>query len=207
MLRTLLSGLPSPSALLWTFATFAINALLVALVAQLTFQAAWYYPANNVSFARVGYVSHRDARILVREPNNTFYPLELSYRYADHPVSKEVGHRPFDLAWHSAGGISELTEASDYVSTFIIDGLKPSTRYQYIVSNHLQGHFITAQKPRSPISDASQVVGDKFTFVHTSCIIPNFPFNRKFANMASRSCYSYQDVSYTTTLRRLRQTG
>ena len=86
--RTLLSGLPSPSSTLWSAATFVINAFLVFLVAQLTFQAAWYHPANDLSFARLGYVSHHDARILVREPSSTYYPLEISYRYADHPVSK-----------------------------------------------------------------------------------------------------------------------
>lgn len=181
--RTLLTGLPSPSSVVWSALTFLINALLVFMVAQLTFQAAWYHPADDLSFARVGYVSHNEARIFVREPNSTQYPIQLSYRYVGHPISKGAGHRPYDSAWHSAGGISELQEETDFTTTITIGNLRHHSRYQWALSNNRTGYFFTAPAPGTK-SLQTEGVKNTFTFLHSSCLIPNFPY-KSFAHPLS----------------------
>lgn len=170
-LTTLLSGLPSPSSLLWSTITFLINLALVGMVADMTYRTALFWPAHDLSFARLGYVSSTSARLLVREPDVKQLPIFLSYRYADPPE----GRRPFDSAWKHSEIIKWLSEDTDYTEALQIDGLDPDTRYQYAFSNNHSGYFITAPSA-GQVSTRADMDG-KFSFLHTSCLLPRVPYS------------------------------
>lgn len=170
LLTTLLTGLPSPSSWLWSAVTFLINVALIAMVADLTYRPALFWPAHDLSFSRLGYVSDTSARILVREPDISQLPIYLSYRYAD---SLE-GRRPFDNAWKHSQTVKWLSVDTDYTTGLLIEALEPDTRYQYVLSNNHSGQFVTA--PRTGQISQRDEFGGKFTFLHTSCILPRFPY-------------------------------
>lgn len=172
-LSTLLLGLPSPTSLLWTAVTFLTNVALVAMTADLVYRAPYLHPAHNLSLARVGYVSDSSANILVREARSSQYPLFISYRYADPPYDINSGHKLQDTAWKSAGSLTWLDNSTDFTGTLSLSGLKPDTRYQYAASNNQSGYFVTAPKP----GQTSPRRGNVFTFLHSSCIKPRFPYN------------------------------
>ena len=169
---TALTGRPSPSSLVWSAVPFLINLALVAMVWDLVYRAPLFYPSHELSMARAGYVSDTTAKILVREPDTSRWPVFLSYRYADSPVGPDgIGH---DTAWKSSGRIDSLDESTDYTGLFSIHNLKPDTRYQYTAANHT-GYFTTApssgQLPSRPHTDPS------YTFLHSSCLKNHLPYN------------------------------
>ncbi|KAI5364705.1 Putative phoD-like phosphatase, metallophosphatase domain, metallo-dependent phosphatase [Septoria linicola] len=170
-IRTLLTGLPSPSSTLLSLITFLINVLLLLFTIHLIHGARYLHPAHDLSFARTGYVSDTAAKVLVREPNGNQLPIFGSYRYADAPlhVSKP------DTAWKSAGQIDWLDERTDFTGTFSLTGLVPDTRYQWSVSNNNTGFFTTAPKVGQISTRAENQ--NLFTFVHSSCIKLNFPYS------------------------------
>lgn len=170
-LRTLLTGVPSPSSLLWTTITFSLNLALLLMVADFIYRAPYLLPSHSLSFARVGYVSDTSARILTREPHHSQYPIRLHYRRAD---ARSDDHRqPVDTSWQHARSIPYLDDLTDYTGAFEISRLRSDTRYQYLLSNNHTGYFTTAPRPghTSPRND------NVFTFLHSSCILPNFPYS------------------------------
>ncbi|KAF2436864.1 hypothetical protein EJ08DRAFT_691177 [Tothia fuscella] len=174
-LKSLLLGLPSPTSLLCSLTTAAINLALVYMVVDMVYSGPLLHQSHDLSFARVGYVSPTTASILIREPHAKELPLYVSYRYADAPLATEFGYGPPDTAWKHATSIghAELEETTDYTTAITLSHLRPDTRYQYALSNNKTGHFITA--PR--IGHVSKRNGGKFTFLTTSCIKPRFPYN------------------------------
>ncbi|KAK4953886.1 hypothetical protein LTR10_008490 [Elasticomyces elasticus] len=184
-LRTLLTGLPSPTSLLLSALTFAINLALAAMVADLVFRGKYFHQAHDLSMARTGYVSDSSAKILVREPDAKEYPLFISYRYADPPyVNVAPGGMPHDSAWRSGGSIAWLDNSTDYTGTFTLNRLTSDTRFQWVVSNNHTGYFTTAPRP-GHTSERAGTVGT-FTFLHTSCLKNNFPYS-PFAHTLSNS--------------------
>jgi len=174
VLKTLLTGLPSPSSILWSLVTFAINMGLVAMVADLTYRAALFFPAHDLSLVRLGYVSESSANLLVREPDYSHLPITLSYRPVDMSHTSSIGRKRFDNIWKSADTIRWLSRDTDFTAAITISPLTPDTRYQYVLSNNHSGYFITAP----PIGQISrQSVREKFTFLHTSCLKAHFPYN------------------------------
>jgi alkaline phosphatase D len=136
ILKTLLTGLPSPTSTLWSGATLAINVALIAMMWDVVYRAKVFYPSHDLSMARVGYVSDSTANILVREPDFTKLPIFVSYRHADQPLR-------FDTSWKSGGSIDWLDITTDYTGVFELKGLHPDTRYQYVANNYT-GFFTTA---------------------------------------------------------------
>lgn len=169
--KTLLTGLPSPSSLLWSGITLVINIVLVALMLDLVYRAKVFYPSNGLSMARVGYVSDTTAKVLVREWDETRLPIFLSYRHADQPFQ---GGAAIDTSWKSGGSIQTLDETTDYTGVFEITNLRPDTKYQYVANNHT-GSFITA--PRTGQTSTRPLTADVFTFLHSSCLKNNLPYN------------------------------
>ncbi|KAK8208377.1 PhoD-like phosphatase-domain-containing protein [Phyllosticta capitalensis] len=175
IMKTLLTGLPSPSSALWSWITFGINLALVGMMVDLAFRAPVAYPSHNLSFARVGYVSDNSAKILMREPDGHKFPVFLSYRFADAPYTLDSGHYPQDTAWKHVAKIVWLTEETDFTTSIELKQLKPDTRYQYALSSNHTGYFVTAP-PTGKISvrpDKQQ----KYTFLHSSCIKARVPYS------------------------------
>lgn len=170
--RSLLYGLPT--SLRWNSITVTLHVLLALFTVDMVYRGQLFYKSSDLSFARVGYVSDTTASILIREPNPTQLPIYVSYR----SVPDNEKEEPVD-AWNSAGQIYWLSNDSDFTSPLIISKLRPTTRYQYSVSNNHTGFFITA--PRA--GEIPKATG-KFTFLASSCIKANFPY-RPFAHPLS----------------------
>lgn len=164
VLRALLLGLPSSKSLLWSLVTLSINVLLVLGVVDVVYRGPIFYQSHDLSFTRVGFVSDTSAKILVREPDVAQLPIYFSYRGT--PGSGVAD------AWKSAGQVYWLSKETDFTSTFTLKKLRPSTKYQYAVSNNHTGIFTTA----SPIGQMAPGRG-KFTFLTSSCIKSRFPYN------------------------------
>ncbi|KAF2087589.1 hypothetical protein K490DRAFT_65420 [Saccharata proteae CBS 121410] len=171
ILRTLLTGIPSPTSAFWSWFTFAVNMGLLAMMLDLIYRAPLLHQVHDLSFARVGYVSDRSAKILVREPSLYQLPLFVSYRYDDPPVMNGIYH---DTAWKSAGNVSWVTDETDYTATVHLRGLMPDTKYRYVLSNNHTGNFVTA--PRVGEVSTRAANQGKYTFLHSSCIKPRVPY-------------------------------
>ena len=166
---TFISGIPNRSTPLWTVATTAVNAILTLFTLDVIYRAPYAYPSNELSFARVGYVSDRAARILIREPDTAQLPLYISYRAVRHVQDSALA---VDEAWKSAGKVYWLSSETDFTYTLSIPDLHSSTLYQYAVSNNHSGSFTTAP-PAGYLAPGSE----KLTFITSSCIKPRFPYN------------------------------
>ena len=161
---TIVLGLPNPTSQLWSLVTVVINGLLVLGVMDMVYRGKWSYPSHDLAFTRVGYVSDTSANILIREPDTNQLPIYISYRGAE-------GSRADD-SWKSAGQVFLLSHETDYTYSQEIAPLRPSTRYQYAVSNNQSGFFTTA-----PAAGQMPPGNSKFTFLTSSCIKPRFPYN------------------------------
>lgn len=170
-LLTLLTGLPSPTSLLWSGLTFVINVALVAMVWDVVYRTTYFYPSHELSMARTGYVSDTTAKILVREPDVRKFPIFASYRHADPPI---LDSRPVDTSWKSAGRIDFLDESTDFTGIFNLMQLRPDTRYQYVANNHT-GYFVTA--PLVGQTSSRALKRGVFTFLHSSCLKNRLPYN------------------------------
>ncbi|GAB1737062.1 hypothetical protein NU219Hw_g747t1 [Hortaea werneckii] len=188
ILKTLLTGLPSPTSLLWSANTFFINLLLVVMSLDLIFRGALYHQAHDLSMARTGYVSDTSAKVLIREPDATKYPIFVSYRYADKPMSTSYGVLPPDSSWKSGGSLNWLDESTDFTGTFELTGLYSDTRYQWVVSTNHTGFFTTA--PKTGLTSDRVGSAGSFTFLHSSCLINNFPYS-PFAHTLSNKGLQY----------------
>lgn len=180
VLRTLLTGLPSPNGIIWSLMTFAINVSLVAMTFDLTYRARVFYPAQDLSMARVGYVSDSVAEILVRQPDTDKLPVFASYRIP--------GSEPHDAAWKPGGSIDFLDNSTDFTGVFSLKNLHPDTRYQWSVSNDHSGFFTTAPRPGKLSARAGSE--GLYTFIHSSCLknhFPYSPFDHPLSNHGLRS--------------------
>lgn len=167
-LTTLLTGVPSPNSLIFTALTFLINAACVAMVTDFVYSPKWYYPSHDLSFARLGYVSNSEAKLLIREPDQTKMPITVQLHMKD-------AQAPFDNPlWQEVGNVGFTTNDSDYtaVVTMPLTHSKQRT-YEWTTSNNHSGEFTAAPKP----GVMPDLFGGKFTFLSTSCIVPRLPYN------------------------------
>jgi alkaline phosphatase D len=166
--KTLASGTPHGRTPIASVATFLINFALVAMSADRLYGARYLHPSDNLSFTRLGYVSHTEARFLFREPDQTKMPVTLEIRVKD-------AHPPFDNPlWKVAGGIRWSDNSTDFTAALTVPLQHSQQRmYQWRTSNNHSGEFLSPPKPGAvPTTD-----GGKFTFLSTSCIMTNFPYN------------------------------
>ncbi|KAK0635241.1 PhoD-like phosphatase-domain-containing protein [Bombardia bombarda] len=166
-LRTLLTGAPNPRSLLLSATTFLINALLVGFVADRLFRER-YHTGDDLSFVRPGYISETEAKLLVREPDQSKMPVMVEVRMKD-------PHPPFDNPlWQQAGGIRWTTNETDYTAVLKVPlkHSKPRT-YEWRTSNNHSGEFTTP--PR--VGNAVETGDGPFTFVSTSCIVSRLPYS------------------------------
>lgn len=166
--QVLLSGAPSRKHPIATIATFMINFLMVALVGDAIYRIRLMHPVEDLSFVRLGYVSHTDAKFLIREPDQSKMPVTLQIHIKD-------AQAPFDNPlWRTVGGAHWTSNDTDYTATITVPLLhSKQRRYEWRTSNNHSGEFIGPPKP----GQMPELTNGKFTFLSTSCILPRFPYN------------------------------
>ena len=139
-----------------------VNMLLVAMTVDMVYRVPLCYQSHDLSFSRTGFVSDRAAKVLVREPRPDYWPVSLSFKVnrGDSSISDKN-------TWKHGGSVSQLTEATDFTNTFVLQRLKPSTQYHYQLSNNHTGSFTTAASRGT----------SKLTFLTSSCIKPRVPYS------------------------------
>jgi alkaline phosphatase D len=169
ILRTLLTGLPSPSSAWWSWITFGINMALLAMALDVVYRAPLFYQHHDASFGRVGYVSDHSANFMVREPYA--FDVKIQYRPLD-PSSNQWKEKV--LA--SSQPDHWLTNDTDFTTVVHVDNLRADMPYEYVIetsSGKVTGTFTTPPRP----GQISQLRDNKYTFVHSSCIKPRVPYN------------------------------
>ncbi len=164
----LLSGRPDPNSLTTSIFTFLINAACVAMVTDMVYTPRWSYPSHDLSFARVGYVSNTEAKLVIREPDQTKMPITVQIHNKD---AKAPFENPL---WQTAGGIKWTTNETDFTTVVTIPLSHSSQRtYEWKTSNNHSGEFTSAPSP----GKMPELFDGKFTFLSTSCIVPRLPYN------------------------------
>lgn len=165
--RTILSGLPNPRNLLASLITLLINIGLVSMVADRVY-SEHSITGDDLSFIRPGYISDREAKLLVREPNQANMPVSIEIRMKD-------PQPPFDNAlWQTAGGVYWTTNETDYTAIVTVPLMHSKQRtYEWRSSNNHTGEFTSAPK----VGQYPEQFDGKFTFLSTSCIINRLPYN------------------------------
>ena len=161
VLKILLTGLPSKHSPWSTTFTALINIVVALLTLDFLIRGLVMYPSADVSFSRVGHVSPTTANLLLREPDQSQLPITVSYQETSSYNAPE---------WIEEGTIYKLDDITDFTATVTLKNLKPSTQYNYLLSNNKSGSFMTAPQPGSPPAN-------RLSFVTSSCIKPNFPYN------------------------------
>ncbi|KAH8108215.1 PhoD-like phosphatase-domain-containing protein [Cristinia sonorae] len=168
-LATIVFSLPSPIRALRT-ANLTINVLLLLAATELIFYP-YFDHASDVVFTRLGAVHPDSAKITVRYPstlhNATEHEVQITWRQA---TSSSEGE------WQD-GPILALAAERDWVQTVRLQGLWPSTTYEY----RLKNATAVLPYPEHPIRfktfpDPNLPTGSHFRFVVSSCVTPNFPY-------------------------------
>ncbi|UKZ46345.1 hypothetical protein TrVGV298_000546 [Trichoderma virens] len=156
-------GAPSSKRPFSSLLSFLINLAFVGLTADALYRARWYYPASDLSFVRLGYVSHNEANILIREPDQTKMPVTFQIRNYN------------GLIWQSVGSVKSTANETDFTSALTIPLLSyaEQQKYEWRTSNNHSGELTAAPKPGKMPSQN----GGKYTFLSTSCILPRFPYS------------------------------
>ena len=164
----LVYGSANPRLPVSSIVTFLINVVFVLLTVDALYRARWYHPADDLSFVRVGYVSHNEASFMIREPDQSVMPVGIDLRVK----TTDLG-RPGEW-WQTTGGVYWTESDADFTATVTVPLASPKQRrYQWRSSNNHSGEFLAAPKPGS----MPQVEGKNFTFLSTSCILPRFPYS------------------------------
>ncbi|KAK9453210.1 PhoD-like phosphatase-domain-containing protein [Dipodascopsis uninucleata] len=147
-----------------SFFSLFINFTIVLFCVDLIYTSFYFYPEENLSFARLGYVSDTTAQIVFRSirkgPISVYYRDVLSFADRDDPFNVNS----FD-EWESITTLESITEKTDHTVPIVLTGLQPDTEYAYS-SLLLNGTFRTA----------SQQPG-KFSFLSTSCVKARVPYS------------------------------
>ena len=167
ILFRILLGLPSHKSSLRNIIAVLINLVLVLCTIDSVYRGPLLHQSEELSFARVGFVSNTTASILIREPDASQLPVYVSYR-----SNPDAGYSNTYLSWTSVARIYWLSNETDYTHSITIKGLQPSSSYQYATSTNHTGFFTTAPSP----GRVNPNLG-KLTFVTSSCIKAGFPYN------------------------------
>lgn len=137
-----------------------INVVAALLTLDFLIRGLVVYPSSEVAFSRIGHVSPTTANVLFREPDPAQLPVVVSYQETTRANQK----------WTVEGTVYKLDDSTDFTAVVTIKDLKPGTAYRYKLSNNKSGVFVT-----SPSIGSS--AGNRLSFVTSSCLKPNFPYN------------------------------
>jgi alkaline phosphatase D len=163
----ILTGAPNPRSLFVTALPLLVNALCVGMVADRLFRER-YYPTDDLSFIRVGYVSDTEAKMVIREPDQSKMPVTIQIHIKD-------PQPPFDNpTWQTVGGVKWTTNETDYTAVVNVPlRFSKQRTYEWKSSNNHSGEFMSP--PRA--GRVSDLENGKFTFLSTSCIVNRLPYN------------------------------
>lgn len=164
-LSTLLTGLPNPRSLVLSLLTLLLNVACVSMVADRVY-SEHAITADDLSFVRLGYVSDKEAKLLVREPDQAKMPVTIDVRLKD-------PQPPFDTTiWQTVGGVRWTNNETDYTAVVTVPALHSEPRtYVWKSSNGHTGEFTSAPAPGRYPADG------QFTFLSTSCIVNRLPYS------------------------------
>ncbi|PSS00778.1 alkaline phosphatase family protein [Coniella lustricola] len=164
---SLVTGMPNPRSLALSMLTLLVNVACVTMVADRVYSEHWI-TNDDLSFIRLGYVSDSEAKLLVREPDQSKMPVTVQVRLKD-PLP------PFDTTiWQTVGGIRWTSNATDYTAIVTVPAAHREQRtYEWQSSNGHSGEFTSAPGPGHYPSKFD----GKFTFLSTSCIVNRLPYS------------------------------
>lgn len=160
-MKTLLTGLPSARSPLLSRFTVLINIVMTLFTLDFLLRGLLLYSGEDITLSRIGYVSPTTASLLVREPDPAQLPLTVYYQEAAEVDATK---------WTEEGIIYTLDNTTDFTTSVVLKGLKPSSQYRYSLTNNRTGTFTTAPLPGSESAH-------RLTFLTSSCMKPNFPYN------------------------------
>ena len=166
--KILAYGYPNSARPKLSLATLLVNVVLMLLMGDALYRARWLHQAEDLSFARLGFVSPSEAKFTLREASQAKLPITVEVRARD-------PRRPTGIsAWRSKAVIKQTSNATDFVETVTVS-LKDSKQrwYEWKTSNNHSGEFLSPPKAGSLPSEND----GKFTFLSTSCILSQFPYN------------------------------
>ncbi|EIW60738.1 uncharacterized protein TRAVEDRAFT_146378 [Trametes versicolor FP-101664 SS1] len=170
-LATVVFSIPSPVRALRR-ANLVINTLLLLATAEFVF-FPYFDSASDVVFTRVGALYPDSAKIVVRYPstNATENLVHVVWRQADDKTDS-------DAPWRE-GPVANLTAEHDWVQTVRLQGLWPTTQYEYRFQDI---NSTVLPYPATPIRfhtapDPRLHSGSYYRFIATSCMTPNFPYS------------------------------
>jgi alkaline phosphatase D len=166
-LKSFLLGTPNSRSLVLSVLAVLINIHCALLVADRLY-SEHYETAEDLSFVRVGFVSPTEAKLLIREPDQTKMPVTVQ-------IHIKEPQAPFDNPlWQTAGGVKWTNEETDFTAVLRIPLRHSAQRtYEWTSSNNHSGEFTAPPKP----GHVSTLNGGKFTFLSTSCIVSRLPYS------------------------------
>ncbi|KAB5575499.1 PhoD-like phosphatase-domain-containing protein [Coniochaeta sp. 2T2.1] len=166
-IKTLLSGAPNPRSLALSALAFLTNAVVIGMVADRIF-TEHRHTADDLSFVRPGYISDNEAKLLIREPDQTKMPITVEVHIKD-------AHPPFDNpSWQKAGGVRWTSEEADWTAVVEIPLRHSKQRvYEWRTSNNHSGEFTAPPRP----GHVDELHDGQFTFLASSCIVSRLPYN------------------------------
>lgn len=161
-------GAPSARAKSASWFTLAITSFFVAFTGDAMYRARIWYPSEDLSFVRLGHVSHNEAKFLIREPEQAVMPVTMELHIKD-------AQAPFDNPmWQTVGGIRWTSYENDFTGVITVPLTHSQQRtYEWRTSNNHTGEFLSPPKA----GHMPEYNGGKYTFLSTSCILPRFPYN------------------------------
>ena len=166
-IKTLLSGAPNPRSLALSALAFLINGALVGMVADRVF-SEHRHTADDLSFVRPGYISDNEAKLLIREPDQTKMPITVEVHIKD-------PQPPFDNPlWQKAGSVKWTNGETDWTAVVELPLRHSKQRvYEWRTSNNHTGEFTAPPRP----GYTNELNDGQFTFLASSCIVSRLPYN------------------------------
>ncbi|GAA6040725.1 hypothetical protein JCM8097_000896 [Rhodosporidiobolus ruineniae] len=181
LLTSLIFGTPTPTSRFLNYLALGLNAVLLFLALDYTFTPLFFQSEADLSFARIGHVSHHSAKLTARIPPSSAFSL-LTHGQSTGPLvagvvpanNSDGGFLPHDYdEFHGAkvayrptkpaGGRWELgpeirtLERDDWVGTVKLEGLWAATEYEYRL---LRPTLSTSPHPSFPHSQTFTTFSD-----------------------------------------------